>query len=171
MVKIQSISDPVKDSNGRLFKVVTLEAPAFKEMIDLQTGESVLGLASPKTTKKCVWEKNYLDGTKHVFYDAEPGQPVYGSIQTLSTDEYEIEDKDGNVRTVSTYTGFVEALESDADFNSKINSMLSSAGRELASNASDKDFNVAKEHNSGDQLEIESEATVEAKEESIEDQF
>ena len=47
--------------------------------------------------------------------------------------------------------------------------MLSDAGRQLASSASDKDFNVAKEHNGGEQLSIEEEVTVEA--ESIEDQF
>lgn len=171
MVRIQSISDPVPDTNGNNFKVITFEAPAFKEMVDLETGESVLGLAAPKTCKKCVWESSYLDQTKHYLYDAKPGQPVYGSIYTASTDEYEIKGQDGEIRTVNTYTGFVDALPSDADFDSKVNSMLSSAGRELASNATNKDFNVAKEHNSGEQLSIEDEATVEAKEESIEDQF
>ena len=165
MVKIQSISDPVKDSNGKNYKVITLEAPAFKEVVDLSTGESILALASPKTVKKCVWEESYLDGSKHYMYDAKEGQAVYGTIYTASTDEYEI---DG--RNVNTYTGFVEALESDANFDSAVNSMLSDAGRELASSATNKDFNVAKEHNSGEQLSIEDEATVEA-EESIEDQF
>ena len=92
MVRIQSISDPVPDTNGNNFKVVTFEAPAFKEMVDLETGESVLGLAAPKTCKKCVWESSYLDQTKHYLYDAKPGQPVYGSIYTASTDEYEIND-------------------------------------------------------------------------------
>ena len=164
MVKIQSISEPVKDSNGNNYKVITLEAPAFKEVVDLSTGESVLALASPKTVKKCVWEKSYLDGSKHFMYDATQGQPVYGTIYTASTDEYEIDD-----RPVSTYTGFVEALESDANFDSALNTMLSDAGRQLASSASDKDFNVAKEHNGGKQLSIEEEVTVEA--ESIEDQF
>tara|TARA_X000001382_G_scaffold130556_3_gene125857 strand:+ start:374 stop:871 length:498 start_codon:yes stop_codon:yes gene_type:complete len=165
MVKIQSISEPVKDSNGKNYKVITLEAPAFKEVVDLSTGESILALASPKTVKKCVWEESYLDGSKHFMYDAKAGQAVYGTIYTASTDEYEIDE-----RTVDTYTGFVEALESDANFNSAVNTMLSDAGRELASNASDKDFNVAKEHNSGEQLSIEDEVTVEA-EESIEEQF
>ena len=164
MVKIQSISEPVKDSNGNNYKVITLEAPAFKEVVDLSTGESVLALASPKTVKKCVWEQSYLDGSKHFMYDATQGQPVYGTIYTASTDEYEIDD-----RPVSTYTGFVEALESDANFDSAVNTMLSDAGRQLASSASDKDFNVAKEHNGGKQLSIEEEVTVEA--ESIEDQF
>jgi len=164
MVKIQSISEPVKDSNGNNYKVITLEAPAFKEVVDLSTGESILALASPKTVKKCVWEQSYLDGSKHFMYDATQGQAVYGTIYTASTDEYEIDD-----RPVSTYTGFVEALESDANFNSAVNTMLSDAGRELASSASDKDFNVAKEHNGGKQLSIEEEVTVEA--ESIEDQF
>jgi len=164
MVKIQSISEPVKDSNGNNYKVVTLEAPAFKEVVDLSTGESILALASPKTVKKCVWEQSYLDGSKHYMYDATQGQAVYGTIYTASTDEYEIDD-----RPVSTYTGFVEALESDANFDSAVNTMLSDAGRELASSASDKDFNVAKEHNGGKQLSIEEEVTVEA--ESIEDQF
>ncbi len=171
MVRIQSISEPIPDTNGNNYKVITLEAPAFKEMVDLQTGESVLALASPKTVKKCVWESSYLDQTKHYMYDAQPGTPVYGSIYTASTDEYEISDENGESRSVNTYTGFVEALPSDANFDSKINSMLSDAGRELASNASDKDFNVAKEHNSGEQLSIEDEATVEAEEESIEEQF
>ena len=169
MVRIQSISEPVKDSNGNNYKVITLEAPAFKEVVDLSTGESVLALASPKTVKKCVWEASYLDQTKHYMYDAQPGTPVYGSIYTASTDEYEISDENGESRSVNTYTGFVEALPSDANFDSKINSMLSDAGRELASSASDKDFNVAKEHNGGKQLSIEEEVTVEA--ESIEDQF
>ena len=164
MVKIQSISEPVKDSNGNNYKVITLEAPAFKEVVDLSTGESILALASPKTVKKCVWEQSYLDGSKHFMYDATQGQPVYGTIYTASTDEYEIDD-----RPVSTYTGFVEALESDANFDSAVNTMLSDAGRQLASSASDKDFNVAKEHNGGKQLSIEEEVTVEA--ESIEDQF
>ena len=164
MVKIQSISEPVKDSNGNNYKVITLEAPAFKEVVDLSTGESILALASPKTVKKCVWEQSYLDGSKHFMYDATQGQPVYGTIYTASTDEYEIDD-----RPVSTYTGFVEALESDANFDSALNTMLSDAGRQLASSASDKDFNVAKEHNGGKQLSIEEEVTVEA--ESIEDQF
>ena len=164
MVKIQSISEPVKDSNGNNYKVITLEAPAFKEVVDLSTGESVLALASPKTVKKCVWEQSYLDGSKHFMYDATQGQAVYGTIYTASTDEYEIDD-----RPVSTYTGFVEALESDANFDSALNTMLSDAGRQLASSASDKDFNVAKEHNGGKQLSIEEEVTVEA--ESIEDQF
>jgi hypothetical protein len=170
MVKIQSISDPVKDSRGNNYKIVTLEAPAFKEVVDLSTGESILALASPKTVKKCVWEESYLDQTKHYLYDAKKGQAVYGSIYTASTDEYDIEGADGETRTVSTYTGFVEALESDANFDSAVNRMLSDAGRELASNATNKDFNVAKEHNSGEQLSIEDEATVEA-EESIEEQF
>ena len=165
MVKIQSISEPVKDSNGNNYKVITLEAPAFKEVVDLSTGESILALASPKTVKKCVWEQSYLDGSKHFMYDATQGQAVYGTIYTASTDEYEIDD-----RPVSTYTGFVEALESDANFDSAVNTMLSDAGRQLASSASDKDFNVAKEHNGGKQLSIEEEVTVEA-EESIEDQF
>ena len=102
MVRIQSISDPVPDTNGNNFKVVTFEAPAFKEMVDLETGESVLGLAAPKTCKKCVWESSYLDQTKHYLYDAKPGQPVYGSIYTASTDEYEIKGQDGEIRTVST---------------------------------------------------------------------
>ncbi len=164
MVKIQSISEPVKDSNGNNYKVITLEAPAFKEVVDLSTGESILALASPKTVKKCVWEQSYLDGSKHFMYDATQGQAVYGTIYTASTDEYEIDD-----RPVSTYTGFVEALESDANFDSAVNTMLSDAGRQLASSASDKDFNVAKEHNGGEQLSIEEEVTVEA--ESIEDQF
>lgn len=164
MVKIQSISEPVKDSNGNNYKVITLEAPAFKEVVDLSTGESILALASPKTVKKCVWEQSYLDGSKHFMYDATQGQAVYGTIYTASTDEYEIDDK-----PVSTYTGFVEALESDANFDSAVNTMLSDAGRQLASSASDKDFNVAKEHNGGKQLSIEEEVTVEA--ESIEDQF
>jgi|TARA_R110002012_G_scaffold232668_1_gene405466 hypothetical protein len=164
MVKIQSISEPVKDSNGNNYKVITLEAPAFKEVVDLSTGESILALASPKTVKKCVWEQSYLDGSKHFMYDATQGQAVYGTIYTASTDEYEIDD-----RPVSTYTGFVEALESDANFDSAVNTMLSDAGRQLASSASDKDFNVAKEHNGGKQLSIEEEVTVEA--ESIEDQF
>ena len=164
MVKIQSISEPVKDSNGNNYKVITLEAPAFKEVVDLSTGESILALASPKTVKKCVWEQSYLDGSKHFMYDATQGQAVYGTIYTASTDEYEIDD-----RPVSTYTGFVEALESDANFDSALNTMLSDAGRQLASSASDKDFNVAKEHNGGKQLSIEEEVTVEA--ESIEDQF
>ena len=164
MVRIQSISEPIPDTNGNNYKVITLEAPAFKEMVDLQTGESVLALASPKTVKKCVWEQSYLDGSKHFMYDATQGQAVYGTIYTASTDEYEIDD-----RPVSTYTGFVEALESDANFDSAVNTMLSDAGRQLASSASDKDFNVAKEHNGGKQLSIEEEVTVEA--ESIEDQF
>ena len=159
MVKIQSISEPVKDSNGNNYKVITL-----KEVVDLSTGESILALASPKTVKKCVWEQSYLDGSKHFMYDATQGQAVYGTIYTASTDEYEIDD-----RPVSTYTGFVEALESDANFDSAVNTMLSDAGRQLASSASDKDFNVAKEHNGGKQLSIEEEVTVEA--ESIEDQF
>ena len=154
----------MKDSNGNNYKVITLEAPAFKEVVDLSTGESILALASPKTVKKCVWEQSYLDGSKHFMYDATQGQPVYGTIYTASTDEYEIDD-----RPVSTYTGFVEALESDANFDSAVNTMLSDAGRQLASSASDKDFNVAKEHNGGKQLSIEEEVTVEA--ESIEDQF
>ena len=154
----------MKDSNGNNYKVITLEAPAFKEVVDLSTGESILALASPKTVKKCVWEQSYLDGSKHFMYDATQGQAVYGTIYTASTDEYEIDD-----RPVSTYTGFVEALESDANFDSAVNTMLSDAGRQLASSASDKDFNVAKEHNGGKQLSIEEEVTVEA--ESIEDQF
>jgi hypothetical protein len=164
MVKIQSISEPVKDSNGNNYKVITLEAPAFKEVVDLSTGESILALASPKTVKECVWEQSYLGGSKHFMYGATQGQAVYGTIYTASTDEYEIDD-----RPVSTYTGFVEALESDANFDSAVNTMLSDAGRQLASSASDKDFNVAKEHNGGKQLSIEEEVTVEA--ESIEDQF
>ena len=91
MVKIQSISDPVKDSNGKNYKIITLEAPAFKEVVDLSTGESILALASPKTVKKCVWEESYLDGSKHYMYDANEGQAVYGTIYTASTDEYEID--------------------------------------------------------------------------------
>ena len=163
MVRIQSISDAIKDTNGRNYKLVTLEAPAFKEMTDLQTGESVLALASPKTVKKCVWEKNYLDQTKHVFYDAEIGQAVYGSIHTASTDEYEIEGKDGEIRKVNTYTGFIEALPSDADFDSKVNSMLTSAGRELAKNV-DSNFEVTKEHQPSNEVE-------ELAKESVEEQF
>jgi len=163
MVKIQSTSDPIKDTNGRNYKLVTLEAPAFKEMVDLQTGESILALASPKTTKKCVWEKNYLDDTKHVFYDAKVGTVVYGSIHTVSTDEYEIEGKDGEIRKVSTYTGFIEALPKDADFDSKVNSMLLSAGRELAKDA-DSNFEVAKEHQPSNEVE-------ELAKESVEEQF
>ena len=61
MVRVQSISEVYQDTNGKNFKVVTLESPGFREVADPLTGEIVYALAAPKVTKKCVWEASYLD--------------------------------------------------------------------------------------------------------------
>ena len=168
IVRIQSISDPIADRNGNNYKVITLEAPGFKEVTDPRTGKSILALASPKTTKKCVWESSYLDGTKHYMYDAEVGQPVYGSIYTASVAPYDITDENGETRTVDTYTGFVEAMPSNANFNSAVASMIRDAGQELAGNSA-KNFNVAQEHQNDS--EVEELARVSAEEQVNEDSF
>ena len=166
IVRIQSISDPIEDRNGNNYRVITLEAPAFKEVNDPKTGKSILALASPKTTKKCVWESSYLDGTKHYMYDAEVGQAVYGSIYTASVAPYDITDENGETRTVDTYTGFVQAMPSDANFNSAISTMIRDAGQELAGNSA-KNFNVAAEH----QNEVDEMAKVSVEEQVNEDSF
>jgi len=180
MVRVQSISEVYQDTNGKNFKVVTLESPGFREVADPLTGEIVYALAAPKVTKKCVWEASYLDETKHYLYDATNGQAVYGTIVTAKTDEYTITGSDGVERTVSTYTGFVDGTSEDANFESLITSMLKSAGRETSENAIPKQ-EIAKEHiaanKAGEQIDmvnqIEDLAKVSAEEVAgdIEDQF
>lgn len=181
MVRVQSVSEVIQDTNSKNFKVITLESPGYREVADPITGEIVYALAAPKVTKKCVWEASYLDDTKHYLYDSKPGQAVYGTIVTAQTDEYTITGSDGVERTVSTYTGFVEGTEADANFQSLITSMLKNAGRESAENAIPKQ-EIAKEHieakQAGEQLdmvnEIEELAKVSAEETApadLEDQF
>lgn len=165
IVRIQSISDPIADRNGNNYKVITFETPGFREVVDPATGESVLAMAAPKTTKKCVWEESYLDGTKHYMYNAKEGQAVAGTIYTAQVADYDITDENGETRTVNTYTGFVPALESDANFQSAVNQMIRDAGQELAGNSA-KDFNVAAEHQ-----EIEEAAKVSVEEQVNEDSF
>lgn len=180
MVRVQSISEVYQDTNGKNFKVVTLESPGFREVADPLTGEIVYALAAPKVTKKCVWEASYLDETKHYLYDATNGQAVYGTIVTAQTDEYTITGSDGVERAVNTYTGFVEGTNEDANFESLISAMLRSAGRETPENAIPKQ-EIAKEHiaanKAGEQIDMVNQidelakVSVEEAAGDIEDQF
>ena len=152
-VKIDAVSEVLTDKNGRNYKSISLSSGNTIERKDA-SGQMYTLHCKGQTVSVRVWEKTYLNDTKHWLYDLTKGMFVKGTILTVNVAPYIIEDEEnGTTREVSTYTGFVEnAEEGDADFDSEIRNMILSAGRELAEDAS-SNFEVAKEHQSSNEVE------------------
>ena len=149
-VKIDAISDPIEDKNGRNYKVFTVSSGS-KRTVTGSDGKPYLLDTVGKSAKVLSWESTYLDDKKHWMYDLPVGSLLDGTIYTANVEPYIIKDvdKDGNEtqREVSTYTGFVLGFESDAGFETRVRRMILDSGRmPIESESADANFAVAKEH-------------------------
>lgn len=99
LVTIVSVSDVLKDKNGRDFKIIELSNPTKTTVVDETTGEILIARIPAKRAKINAYKESYLDDKPHFLWDSKVGEVVAGEIVTREVMPYEI-----NERAVNTYT-------------------------------------------------------------------
>jgi hypothetical protein len=123
-----------QDKSGRNFKTISLTCTTFTQMTHPVTGATVNALGNSTTQTLNAWESG-VDSPYNHFYNAPQGSAVVGTLVTREVEPYQIEDTiAGNVllRDVSTYTCFVPAEESSANFESEVRNCFRWNGHTLA---------------------------------------
>ncbi len=124
-----------QDKNGRNYKTVT-----FTERVMMQTAFGLLEkpLSQCRSTSLNQYERNYLDQvdpgySAPIFNPKNPNAGGYfeGKIETRNVREYDIEGRDGGIRTVNTYTTVVFGDTTSPAWDSTVNSAFKSKGHEV----------------------------------------
>jgi hypothetical protein len=124
-----------QDKSGRNFKTITLTCTTFSQMTHPITGATVNALGNSTTQTLNAWESG-VDSPYNHLYNAGAGTAVVGTLVSREVEPYQIEDSvAGNVllRDVNTYSCFVPADESAANFESAVKSAFRWNGHPLAS--------------------------------------
>lgn len=123
-----------QDKSGRDFKTITLTCTTFSQMTHPITGATVNALGNSTTQTLNAWSSG-VDSPYNHLYNASAGTAVVGTLVTRDVEPYQIEDSvAGNVllRDVSTYTCFVPAEESSANYESAVRNAFRWNGHPLA---------------------------------------
>ena len=129
-VKVITISEEKEDRNKRIYKTITVESSAVREVTDPETGEIFMARARPKRTNINAYEQQYLDDAPHYLYDTEIGSRVFGGIVSKSVEPYTIPTSKGE-RVVERYTTFVEASSDDENFEDIVAKAFENAGHTI----------------------------------------
>lgn len=127
-----------QDKSGRNFKTITLTCTTFSQMTHPVTGATVNALGNSTTQTLNAWESGVDSPYNHLF-NAPVGTAVVGSLVTREVEPYQIEDNIAGqalLRDVSTYTCFVPADESAANFESKVRDAFRWNGHSLVETVS-----------------------------------
>ena len=126
-----------QDKSGRNFKTITLNCTTFSQMVHPVTGATVNALGASSTQTLNAWESG-VDSPYNHLYNAPVGTPVVGTLVTREVEPYQIEDNiAGNtlLRDVSSYTCFVPAEETSANFESNVKNAFRWNGHPVATEA------------------------------------
>lgn len=135
-IVVKTAETPVKqDKNGRNYKTVT-----FTERVMMNTAFGPL----PKPLNQCrstsvnQYEENYLGAkdpaySSPIFNERNPQAGGYfeGKIETRNVAEYDIEARDGAIRTVNTYTTVVLGDTTSPAWENVVKSVFRSRGHEV----------------------------------------
>lgn len=118
--------NPLKDKNGREYRVVEFSTPSTQYMT---IGNRQIPVkVEPKTTAVTRYKESYLNDKAQFGFDIKVGEFVLGDIATRQVEEYTIISKDGTERAVNTYSTVVFGDSADAGWEAKVKIAFKSAG-------------------------------------------
>lgn len=123
-----------QDKSGRNFKTISLTCTTFNQMVHPITGATVNALGNSTTQTLNAWESG-VDSPYNHLYNASEGTAVVGTLVTRDVEPYQIEDSIAGqtlLRDVNTYTCFVPADNSSANFESEVRNAFRWNGHQLA---------------------------------------
>jgi hypothetical protein len=132
LMKVIAIGETLQDKNGNDYRMVTLQNPTHKTIVDEESGE-VLTLRQPalKATKSA-YDESYLDGTKEWLADAKEGEVVEGSVEKRPVDQYEFIGREGEARVTNSYTLAVFGKTSASNWEEIVAAAFKRNGHPLA---------------------------------------